>query len=92
MLDEQLLAEATALSGERTFSRTIERALQEMVKRLKARRLLDLAGSGIWQGDLAAMRGDRSAAVYSPSGAAEPSAVHERPAVYRPRAKARRPR
>lgn len=92
MLDERLLAEATALSGERTFSRTIERALTEMVKRLKARRLLDLAGSGIWQGDLASMRSDSSRVVYTPGEASTPSAVHERPPVYRTRAKTRRSR
>ena len=92
MLDEQLLAEATTLSGERTFSRTIERALHEMVKRLKARRLLDLAGSGIWQGDLAAMRGDQSRVIDAPSDQSVSDAGHERPAIYRPRKKTPRSR
>lgn len=59
MLDEHLLDEATRLSGERTFSRTVERALREFVARAKARRLLDLAGSGLWHGDLAEVRDDR---------------------------------
>ena len=59
VLDEHLLDEATRLSGERTFSRTVERALREFVARAKARRLLDLAGSGLWQGDLAEVREDR---------------------------------
>lgn len=36
-LDEDLLEEAVRLSGERTYARTIERALREMVQRRKAR-------------------------------------------------------
>ena len=59
VLDEQLLEEATRLSGERTYSRTVDRALSDFVRRVKARRILDLAGSGAWTGDLAEMRDDR---------------------------------
>ncbi len=59
VLDEDLLEEAQRLSGERTFSRTVERALAEFVRRAKARQILDLAGSGAWQGDLAVVREDR---------------------------------
>jgi Arc/MetJ family transcription regulator len=59
VLDEDLLEEATRLSGERTYSKTVERALNEMVRRVKARQILDLAGSGLWQGDLKVMREDR---------------------------------
>jgi Arc/MetJ family transcription regulator len=59
VLDEQLLEEATRLSGERTYSRAVERALEEFVKRAKARQILDLAGSGLWEGDLAVVREDR---------------------------------
>ncbi|MBA3949269.1 MAG: type II toxin-antitoxin system VapB family antitoxin [Acidobacteria bacterium] len=58
VLDERLLEEATRLSGERTYSRTVERALEELVRRVKARRILDLAGSGLWEGDLSAVRED----------------------------------
>ena len=61
VLDEQLLEEATRLSGERTYSRTVERALEEFVKRAKARRIFDLAGSGLWQGDLSVVREDAPA-------------------------------
>jgi Arc/MetJ family transcription regulator len=43
VLDEDLLEEATRLSGERTYSKTVERALNEMVRRVKARQILDLA-------------------------------------------------
>ena len=59
VLDERLLEEATRLSGERTYSRTVERALEDFVRRAKARRILDLAGSGLWEGDLAVGRDDR---------------------------------
>ena len=59
VLDEQLLEEANRLSGERTYSRTVERALTDFVRRAKARRILDLAGSGLWEGELSVMREDR---------------------------------
>jgi hypothetical protein len=58
VLNEELLHEATRLSGEKTYSRTVGRALEELVRRIKARQILDLAGSGAWEGDLSAMRGD----------------------------------
>ena len=59
VLREDLLEEATRLSGEKTYSRTVERALEEFVRRIKARRILELRGSGLWEGDLSAMRRDR---------------------------------
>lgn len=58
VLDEKLLEEATRLSGERTYSRAVERALQDFVRRVRAGRILELAGSGLWEGDLAKMRRD----------------------------------
>ena len=57
---EELLEEAVRLSGERTYSRTVERALEEFVRRAKAQRILELAGTGLWNGDLAVMRQDRA--------------------------------
>ncbi|MBI2221485.1 MAG: type II toxin-antitoxin system VapB family antitoxin [Acidobacteria bacterium] len=59
VLNEQLLEEATRLSGERTYSRTVERALEDFVRRAKARRIMDLAGSGLWEGNLSEVREDR---------------------------------
>lgn len=59
MLDEQLLEEATRLSGERTYSRAVERALEEFVKRARASRILDFSGSGLWEGQLSVIREDR---------------------------------
>jgi Arc/MetJ family transcription regulator len=61
VLDEKLLEEATRLSGEKTYSAAVGRALQDFVRRVKARRILDLRGSGLWEGDLSAMRDDRRA-------------------------------
>lgn len=59
VLDERLLEEAIRLSGERTYSRAVERALEDFVRRIKARRILEFAGSGLWKGDLSEMRADR---------------------------------
>ncbi len=59
VLDEHLLEEATRLSGERTYSRTVERALEDFVRRAKAHRILELAGSGLWEGRLGVVRDDR---------------------------------
>ena len=61
MLNEQTLEEALRLSGERTYSATVNRALDEFVRRIRAGHILDLAGSGLWEGDLADMRRDASA-------------------------------
>lgn len=65
VLDGALLEEATRLSGERTYSRTVERALQDFVRRAKAKRILELAGTGAWDGDLSVVREDK--AVYRTS-------------------------
>ena len=58
VLDEELLEQAVRLSGERTYARTIERALQDMVNRAKVRGIEQLVGSGLWAGSLSDMRGD----------------------------------
>jgi Bacterial antitoxin of type II TA system, VapB len=59
VLREDLLEEATRLSGEKTYSKAVDRALEEFVKRHKARQILTLAGSGLWLGDIGDMRTDR---------------------------------
>ena len=59
VLDRALLEEAHRLSGERTYSKTVDRALAEFVRRARAGRILELAGSGLWEGNLAEMRDDR---------------------------------
>lgn len=59
VLNEDLLEEAVRLSGEKTYSRAVDRALEDFVRRARARRILDLAGSGLWKGNLSEMRDDR---------------------------------
>lgn len=58
VLDEQVLEEATRLSGDKTYSATVQRALVEFVRRARSRQILELRGSGLWEGDLGAMRRD----------------------------------
>jgi hypothetical protein len=58
MLDEDCLEEALRLSSERTYSAVVNLALAEFVRRVRAGRILELAGSGMWEGDLSQMRGD----------------------------------
>ncbi len=58
VIDGALLEEAKRLTGEPTLSRTVERALSDLVRRAKAQRILDLSGSGGWQGSLAEVRED----------------------------------
>ena len=60
VLDEDLLEEAVRVAGAKTYSATVNFALRDLVRRAKARRILELAGSGLWEGDLARMREDRS--------------------------------
>ena len=78
VLDERLLEEATRLAGERTYSRTVDRALADFVRRARAGKILELAGSGLWQGDLAAMRRDAPAPRRGSAAASKPSAGSRR--------------
>jgi Arc/MetJ family transcription regulator len=59
VLDEELLEEAVRLSGEKTYSAAVMRALEDFVRRARARRILELRGSGLWGGELSEMRRDR---------------------------------
>jgi Arc/MetJ family transcription regulator len=59
VLDEKMLEEATRLAGNRTYSGTVNLALRDFVRRARARRILELAGTGLWQGELGEMRQDR---------------------------------
>lgn len=60
VLDERLLEEVIRASGERTYSRAVTRAIEDYLRRHRAGRILELAGSGLWEGDLAEMREDTS--------------------------------
>ena len=62
-IDEQLLEQAVAVSGEKTYARAIDRALRELVRRTAARSIEAFAGSGVWQGNLSEMRRDNPAVV-----------------------------
>ena len=69
VLDEDLLETATRLSGEKTYSGTVNRALEELVRRIQARQILELAGSGLWSGELSEMRADSAPAKPRSKGA-----------------------
>jgi len=58
VLNEEILQEAVRLSGEKNYSATVNRALQELVGRIKSRRILELRGTGLWDADLRQMRQD----------------------------------
>jgi len=60
VLREELMDEVLRVSGERTYSRAVTRAMEDFVRRAKARQILALEGSGLWQGHLAVMREDRT--------------------------------
>ncbi len=61
VLNGEVLEEAVRLGGERSYSATVRQALEEFVARRKARRILELEHSGLWTGDLSAMRRDEVA-------------------------------
>jgi Arc/MetJ family transcription regulator len=46
VLDETLLEEAVRVAGTKTCPAAADLALRDLVRRTKARRILDLAGSG----------------------------------------------
>jgi Arc/MetJ family transcription regulator len=58
VLRDELLEEATRLAGEKTWSATVNRALEDFIRRAKARQLLSLRGSGLWDGSLSELRRD----------------------------------
>ena len=58
-LDDQLIHQAQDLSGLKTRKATVNAALNEYVKILKRKRLLELRGKVKWDGDLNQMRASR---------------------------------
>jgi Arc/MetJ family transcription regulator len=60
VLSEDLLEEVVRVSGERTYSRAVERAMEEFVRRARARQILALQGTGLWEGSLSVMREDKT--------------------------------
>jgi len=59
VLDADLLQEATRVLGLKTYSATVNHALAEVLRVRKIQGLQAFFGSGLWEGDLAAMRDDR---------------------------------
>jgi Arc/MetJ family transcription regulator len=58
VLDGDLLEEARRLLGSRTYSDTVNQALDEAIRSARIRTLPDLLGRLTWVGDLAEMRED----------------------------------
>lgn len=59
LLDDTFLKVVRRISGAKTYAGAVDIAMREFVRRARARRILDLAGIGQWEGDLGEMRGDR---------------------------------
>ncbi|AFG36546.1 type II toxin-antitoxin system VapB family antitoxin [Spirochaeta africana] len=58
VLDEDLLNDARAISGARTYSEAVNLALRELVRRRTYQQVDKLANSDIWSGNLSEMRED----------------------------------
>jgi hypothetical protein len=59
VLDENLLDEATRVLGVKTYSAAVNLALAETLRVKKVLEIPSFFGSGLWEGDLSAMREDR---------------------------------
>jgi Arc/MetJ family transcription regulator len=58
-LDEKLVAEALKLTRKKTKKELVNYALEELVRKLKRKKLLDLKGKVEWTGNLDEMRRSR---------------------------------
>ena len=58
MLDDRILDQATRALGMKTYSATVNLALQEVVRMRKIQALQGFFGERLWQGDLSEMRED----------------------------------
>jgi Arc/MetJ family transcription regulator len=58
-LDERLLEEAARELGLKTYSATVNKALEEVLRIRKIERIPSLLGKVRWRGNLAEMREDR---------------------------------
>lgn len=58
-LDEKLVKEAMKLTHKKTKKDLVNYALEELVKRFKRKKLLELEGKVEWTGNLAEMRKSR---------------------------------
>jgi Arc/MetJ family transcription regulator len=60
VLDADLLEQVKRLSNARTYSEAVDLALKDYLRRIRARRILELRGSGLWSGDLSQLREDKA--------------------------------
>ena len=60
-IDEQLIDEGLKATGLASMKALVDRALRELVRRERQKRLLELRGKVTWEGDLAALRRTRTA-------------------------------
>jgi len=58
-LDEKLVDEAMKLTKKKTKKELVNFALQELVSKIKRKKILELEGKVEWTGDLAKMRKER---------------------------------
>ena len=58
-LDDRLIRRARRLTGLRTKKAVVHRALENLVRAEARKGILEFYGSGIWQGDLKALRRSR---------------------------------
>jgi len=59
-IDEHLIDEGLKATGLGSMKALVDRALRELVRRERQRRLLELRGKVTWEGDLAALRRTRT--------------------------------
>ena len=59
LLDEELVKTAKGLTGTRFTKDVVDLALRQLVRNVRRRRILQLAGKVKWDGDLSAMRRGR---------------------------------
>jgi Arc/MetJ family transcription regulator len=59
VLDPDQLEEARRILGTKTYSETVDKAIQETIRLFKIRQLPDLLRKVTWESDLAEMREDR---------------------------------
>lgn len=59
-IDEQLANEGLKLTGLETMKELVDRALRDLVRRERQKRLLELKGAVPWDGRLREMRGGRT--------------------------------
>jgi Arc/MetJ family transcription regulator len=59
-LDEKLVAEALKLTRKKTKKELVNYALEELVRKLKRKKLLELKGKVEWSGNLDEMRTSRT--------------------------------